>query len=96
VKLVLLSLLAAAFYLLPWAIAARRDHHRRAVICTVNVLLGWTVIGWVVALRWALSPTEGRAALEQRRLRRAASLRAPARNAGDVEEHPAFRDAPST
>lgn len=93
VKLVFVSLLAAALYLIPWIIAARRDHHRRALISTVNVLLGWTVVGWGVALYWALSPTEGRTELAHRRLQRAAAVNSPARRDADVEEHPAFRDA---
>lgn len=92
-KLVFASLLAAAAYLAPWIIAARRDHHRRSLICTVNVLLGWTVVGWGVALYWALSPTEGRTELAHRRLQRAAAVSPASRRDGDVEEYPAFRDA---
>jgi hypothetical protein len=40
-------------YLLPTAIAAYRDHLDKTAICLVNVLLGWTVLGWVVALAWS-------------------------------------------
>ena len=40
-------------YLLPWAIAAVRDVPHWSVFW-VNLLLGWTVVGWVVALVMAL------------------------------------------
>ena len=37
-------------YLLPWAIAATRGKSNSGTIALVNLLLGWTVVGWVVAL----------------------------------------------
>ena len=40
-------------YMLPWAIAAVRDEPHWAVFW-VNLLLGWTLIGWVVALIMSL------------------------------------------
>jgi len=40
-------------YLLPWAIAAVRDVPHWSVFW-VNLLLGWTVVGWIVALVMAL------------------------------------------
>ncbi len=39
-----------SFYLLPWAIAATRSKRRMAPIVLINIFLGWTVAGWVVAL----------------------------------------------
>jgi T4 superinfection immunity protein len=42
-------------YLLPTFIAATRDRQYRAAIIALNILLGWTFIGWVGALCWALS-----------------------------------------
>jgi len=36
-------------YLLPWAIAAVRDVPHWSVFW-LNLLLGWTIVGWVVAL----------------------------------------------
>jgi hypothetical protein len=38
------------FYMLPWAIAATRGKSNSGTIALVNFLLGWTVVGWVVAL----------------------------------------------
>lgn len=49
---VVLAILTAG-YLLPWAIAAVRDVKHWGVFW-VNLLLGWTVIGWIVALVMSL------------------------------------------
>ena len=40
---------------LPTIIAASRHHHNVLGVFLVNFFLGWTVIGWVVALVWSLS-----------------------------------------
>lgn len=40
-------------YMLPWAIAAVRDVRHWSVFW-VNLLLGWTLIGWIVALVMSL------------------------------------------
>lgn len=37
-------------YLLPWAVAASRGTRNSAQVFWLNLLLGWTGIGWVVAL----------------------------------------------
>lgn len=39
-----------AGYMLPWAIAAVRGNRNTWSVFWVNLLLGWTVVGWVVAL----------------------------------------------
>jgi hypothetical protein len=38
------------FYMLPWAIAASRGKSNQAMVGVVNLLLGWTFVGWIVAL----------------------------------------------
>ncbi len=43
-------------YLLPWAIAATRGKSNSLAVGLVNFLLGWTVIGWIVALVMACQP----------------------------------------
>ena len=48
-------LAAVAIYFLPSIIAGIRDHHNGASIAVLNLLLGWTFIGWVVALVWSVS-----------------------------------------
>jgi len=49
---VVVAILTAG-YMLPWAIAAVRDVPHWSVFW-VNLLLGWTIVGWVVALVMAL------------------------------------------
>lgn len=44
-----------AIYFLPWIVANHRRHHNQAALFGLNLFLGWTLIGWVVALVWALS-----------------------------------------
>lgn len=40
-------------YFAPTIAATAFDHKNIAPIIIINVLLGWTLIGWVVALAWA-------------------------------------------
>jgi FtsH-binding integral membrane protein len=46
-------LLILVLYFLPIGIAAMRNHNRQLDIIVVNLWLGWTVIGWLIALVWA-------------------------------------------
>jgi hypothetical protein len=48
-------LLLLAAYFLPTAIAIIRNHHNEGAIITLNVLAGWTFIGWLAALVWSLT-----------------------------------------
>ena len=49
------ALPAIAVYLVPSMIATVRGHDSALAIVVLNILLGWTFIGWVIALVWALS-----------------------------------------
>ena len=51
-------LLGIAAYFIPTAIAAFRGHHNTMAIFGLNLLLGWTFIGWVASLVWSLSAVE--------------------------------------
>ena len=42
-------------YTLPWAIAATRNKSNTATIAVINILLGWSLIGWIVALVMSLT-----------------------------------------
>jgi hypothetical protein len=42
-----------AGYMLPWAIAAVRDVRHWSVFW-INLLLGWTIVGWIWALIMSL------------------------------------------
>ena len=46
--------IVTAGYMLPWAIAAVRGNRNSWTVFWVNLLLGWTVVGWVVALVMAI------------------------------------------
>lgn len=48
-------------YWLPTIIAFFRHHPSKFAILAVNFFFGWTFIGWVIALAWALSDNTGRA-----------------------------------
>ncbi len=47
-------------YCAPTVIALMRGHANTASIAVVNLFLGWSLIGWVVALAWSFSATENR------------------------------------
>jgi uncharacterized protein len=57
---VVLLLLGIAAYLLPLSIAASRSHPNTIAIAALNILLGWTMLGWIAALVWALTAIEKR------------------------------------
>jgi hypothetical protein len=48
-------MVAATVYFLPGLIAADRRHRNRYAIFALNLLLGWTFLGWVAALVWSLT-----------------------------------------
>jgi hypothetical protein len=47
--------LLVAVYFAPCLIAGIRNHHQSGSILVINLFLGWTFIGWVVALAMACS-----------------------------------------
>ncbi len=51
---ILFALVLAALFFLPTIIAAKKRHPNRIGIFVVNLLMGWTGLGWIVALIWAL------------------------------------------
>lgn len=50
----LLITIASLFYFLPFAIAFYKKRINTGAIFALNLFLGWSLIGWVVALVWAL------------------------------------------
>lgn len=52
----ILLILGIALYLLPTIIAWNKKHAGGVVV--LNIFLGWTIIGWIVALVWAASLSE--------------------------------------
>lgn len=55
VMVFLVALVAIAFYFLPALVASHRKHPNTNAITVLNLLLGWSLIGWVAALVWACS-----------------------------------------
>jgi hypothetical protein len=49
-----LLFLIATLYLLPTILAYGRDHPRRQQLGLMNILFGWTLIGWVATFLWAM------------------------------------------
>jgi len=47
------GVLLLALYLVPSIVGFIRNMPNKGIICVINVFLGWTFIGWVVALAWA-------------------------------------------
>jgi hypothetical protein len=51
----LLAIVAClGFYFLPTITANWRQHKNADAILILNLFLGWTVIGWIIALIWAV------------------------------------------
>ena len=42
-------------YIIPGLIAWDRDHHDQRKVWIVTIVLGWTGVGWLIALIWALN-----------------------------------------
>lgn len=45
-------------YFLPTIVAYKRHKSNKSAIFLLNLLLGWTVIGWVVSIVWAVTNDE--------------------------------------
>jgi hypothetical protein len=54
-ELLLVIMLALTLYLFPALVATSRNHHNSGSIIITNLFLGWTFLGWVVALAMACS-----------------------------------------
>lgn len=54
----ILLLSAPTLYLLPTIEAWLRKHPNLGAIAAVNIFLGWSLIGWVIALVWAFKKPE--------------------------------------
>ena len=64
-------------YLVPTIVAQRYQHPKQPAILMLNVAFGWTIVGWVIALFWALNANPARRTL--------------ARPASDERTHSGFR-----
>ena len=55
---VLVLVVTVGLYLLPTIQSIRRKQPNTTAIIIVNVALGWTLVGWVVAMVWAVKEPE--------------------------------------
>lgn len=77
-----LAILFVPFWL-PTIVAFYRKHPSRGGILALNLLLGWTFVGWVVALAWALSDNSARAGAQSVTVNTTVTTPAPYR-VGDI------------
>jgi len=54
-EIIIIGIIIFLFYFLPTWIAFSRKKRNVTPILLVNLLLGWSIIGWIVALIWAVS-----------------------------------------
>jgi hypothetical protein len=48
-----MMLILLVCYFIPAIVASCRHHNATGAIIVLNIFLGWTFIGWVIALVWA-------------------------------------------
>jgi Superinfection immunity protein len=60
VVVMFMVLLALFAYFLPTVVAEARGHQNTGLIFLTNLLLGWTILGWIGALVWAATAVERR------------------------------------
>tara|TARA_R110000772_G_scaffold208623_1_gene319207 strand:- start:786 stop:1109 length:324 start_codon:yes stop_codon:yes gene_type:complete len=52
-------LILVYIHFLPTIIALKKNHKNKVPIILINIFLGWSLVGWVVALVWATKKAEG-------------------------------------
>lgn len=63
--IIILIIIAPALlvsYFLPFFVALLRGHQNTVKIFLLTLFSGWTLIGWIIALVWALTAVEPRIA----------------------------------
>jgi len=63
--LAIVAVIAGAVYFAPALNASSRKHPQVAPIFAVNLLLGWTLVGWVAALVWSMLEVEAKPSADQ-------------------------------
>ena len=53
IPIIIWGILGLFIYFIPTFIANKKQHLQKTSILILNIFLGWTFIGWVVALIWA-------------------------------------------
>ena len=50
----LIALLLAWVYLLPGRISLNKNYEKTGWLLLTNILLGWTILGWIATFIWSL------------------------------------------
>lgn len=50
-----LTIIIVLIYCLPAITAYQRKHKNAEAILALNLLTGWTIIGWIISLIWSLT-----------------------------------------
>jgi hypothetical protein len=91
----ILILLLLGLILLPGVIASVRAHRHRVAIWVLTILVGWTVIGWIIAIVWSLmGQQEETEAARPAASRQAQPLRAYAVPVAGLQHPPEGSDKP--
>ena len=53
ISFVFILIITALIYFIPTIIALVRHHSYKLYIIGINIILGWTLIGWIVCLIWS-------------------------------------------
>lgn len=54
----MVTVLFLCAYLLPSLIVQINKHKHTLAIQSINIFLGWTIVGWLIALAWAVNKGE--------------------------------------
>lgn len=54
VALIVMTVFPLVLYFLPTFVAQTRDHDNVMAIGVANFFFGWTVVGWILCLIWAV------------------------------------------
>lgn len=50
-----IAMTALGLYFMPALIANSRKHRNASAIFVTNLLIGWTGLGWIIAMIWAFT-----------------------------------------
>ena len=54
IPIIIWGTLGLFVYFIPYLVAHKKQHIQKTPILLLNIFLGWTFIGWVIALIWAV------------------------------------------
>jgi hypothetical protein len=56
IGLILVGMIVLGVYCIPSIVAIYREHQYTIPIIALNLLFGWTLLGWGIAMVWACMP----------------------------------------